>query len=65
MDAFKRSQQKYIGPGGIKCQCCNAFARGPNNTGSSSKLNRAARSVLKRTLRHEVNEGLIELEVEG
>lgn len=42
MDDFKKQQMKHVGPGGLKCPCCNDL-HGKNR----KRLNRHARARLK------------------
>jgi len=46
MDDFKRSTTKTIGPGGLKCRCCNPYRRGMNMR-KVQGLSRLRRSRLK------------------
>jgi len=53
MDLFKQKQFEDIGPGGMKCPCCNR-SRGKlknSHTGKSNSLNKRARQRLKTDLR--------------
>ena len=54
-DEFKRSILVHIGPGGIKCSCCNDWKRNGQGSGvaksrSRKKLNRKARARMKASL---------------
>lgn len=40
MDEFKKAAHKHIGPGGVKCSCCNSR--------STKELNRLQRKIFKR-----------------
>ena len=54
MDLFKKEQFKEIGPGGLKCPCCNR-SRGKlknSHVGKSNTLNKRARQRLKTNLRN-------------
>ena len=55
MDLFKYNQLKFIGIGGLKCQCCNDFR---NNKGVNKKLNRMARRCLKMYTNREIFKNL-------
>ena len=50
MDAYKAKMMKWIGPGGLKCSCCNS-TRGKlknSHVGKNNSLNKLARTHLKR-----------------
>lgn len=50
MDAYKSKMMKRIGPGGLKCPCCN-ISRGKlknSHVGKNNSLNKLARTLLKR-----------------
>lgn len=47
MDAFREKQNDQCGPGGVGCHCCNPF-KGNRNPRDQAKLNRIARTRLKR-----------------
>ena len=51
MDDFKKEQLKRIGIGGLRCYCCNDFYGK-----TKSKLNKAARTAMKREVKKIVNE---------
>lgn len=53
MDTFKECQGKHIGPGGLKCACCNCFH---GTHAAKAKLNRMARAAMKRKLAKELAE---------
>lgn len=49
MDDYKRKMMKSIGPGGLKCSCCNN-SRGKlknSHVGKDNSLNKLARKRLK------------------
>jgi hypothetical protein len=48
MDYFKKAQYNYIGIGGIKCNCCCDLARKNRGRNKDKKLNKIARSLVKR-----------------
>ena len=57
MDDYKRMMFREIGPGGLKCPCCNR-SRGKthnNHVGKNNSLNKLARTRLKINLRKIVN----------
>ena len=45
-DLFKQAQYKHIGPGGMRCPCCNDF-RTKHGKCVDKRLNRIARRALK------------------
>ena len=54
-DLFKRQQYNIIGPGGVKCPCCNDF-----HGKSKPKLNRVKRMKLRNETIKEVNNYYVE-----
>lgn len=51
MDAYKKCIMKNIGPGGLKCPCCNS-SRGKlknSHVGKTNMYNKLARTRLKRS----------------
>jgi hypothetical protein len=62
MDFFKEKQYHDIGPGGLKCPCCNK-ARGKqknSHLGKTNLLNKKARKKLKIDLEKEIFKELFE-----
>lgn len=49
MDAFKKTQQKDIGPGGIKCPCCVQYG---NKKEAKKNLRKKARRLMKLALKN-------------
>lgn len=56
MDDFKKAQFKEIGPGGIKCTCCNAYHSRKDFQGKKS-YRRVARRRLSQQLPEVINVG--------
>lgn len=58
MDEFKKEQHRHVGPGGIKCPCCNDSIgkKKGGHVGKLPYLNQQARRRLKESLRKEVKE---------
>lgn len=50
MDAYKAKMMKRIGPGGLKCPCCNdsRYKQGSVSYSKDNSLNKLARTLLKR-----------------
>lgn len=48
MDYMKNMEMKYIGPGGIKCDCCRPFNK--NKKFNLIRLHRSVRRILKQQL---------------
>ena len=57
MDLYKAAMMKHIGPGGLKCPCCNDSRRkrGSVKESKDNSLNKLARSKLKSQLRKETS----------
>lgn len=52
MDKYKAKMMESVGPGGLKCHCCND-SRGKlknSHVGKDNSLNKLARTKLKREL---------------
>lgn len=49
MNDFRSSQLHHVGPGGIKCSCCNRLARKGDN--ADRRLNRMARAKVRELTR--------------
>jgi hypothetical protein len=48
MDAFKKAQQKDIGPGGINCPCCVQYG---NKRKAKKRLRKKARRIMKLSIK--------------
>ena len=58
MDAYKSQMMKRIGPGGLKCPCCNS-SRGKlknGHIGKNNSLNKLARLKLKEDITRIIKE---------
>ena len=54
MDAYKAKMMKSVGPGGLKCPCCNS-SRGKlknSHVGKDNSLNKLARTRLKNEIKN-------------
>jgi hypothetical protein len=59
-DAFKRAGAKSIGPGGMKCPCCNDYHTWGNHAKRDRSFSQLRRSRLNQELKDEVDEALEE-----
>jgi hypothetical protein len=60
-DLFKNAGSKFIGPGGIKCPCCDKGLSKKRKTKIGRNLfSRMRRSILKRETKNEINRELVE-----
>lgn len=58
MDAYKSQMMKRVGPGGLKCPCCNS-SRGKlknSHVGKNNSLNKLARLKLKEDIKRIIKE---------
>lgn len=56
MDAFRKSVRSKIGPGGLKCPCCNYYRNFGTHPKKLRGLNKIARKRLKQELDTELTE---------
>lgn len=56
MDEFKKSTVHRIGPGGLKCNCCDSgFCRKRKSKSFKHTLSQLRRTILKRVFKQELN----------
>ena len=55
MDLFKQSGQKYLGPGGLKCQCCDSgLSKKRKCKHGKNRFSKLRRAVLKKITQKEI-----------
>lgn len=47
MDYLKKASYKFLGPGGLRCGCCNPFFKRKDENPNKKKVRRRARKVVK------------------
>lgn len=57
MDDFKKQTARTIGPGGMKCPCCNIFHTFGNHQRKKPGLSKLRRTRFKQQLRQEIEKG--------